>query len=168
MERAGRDLDRVMTYCGIWSSNLSSPEFREIQMEMAPKLSEFHSKIMQNAALFARIRAVYESDEASALRPDQQRLVQLVYDRFARNGATLTGTAKERYAEINQRLAELHTQFCEQRAGRRGGLRHLPDQGPAGRPARVVRAGRGCRGRGARARGRVRDHEHALVDGSRS
>jgi peptidyl-dipeptidase Dcp len=36
LERAGRDLDRVSTYLGVWSSNLSTPEFREIQREMAP------------------------------------------------------------------------------------------------------------------------------------
>jgi peptidyl-dipeptidase Dcp len=111
LEGTGRALDRVSTYYGIWSSNLSSPEFREIQSEMAPKLAEFRSKIIQNQALFDRIRAVYNSEEARALRPDQRRLLQLVYDRFARNGATLTGEAKERYAEINQRLAELYTRF---------------------------------------------------------
>ena len=111
MERAGRDLDRVSTYRGIWSSNVSSPEFRAIQMEMAPKLAEFRTKIIQNQALFDRIRTVYESDEAKTLRPDQQRLLLLVYDNFARSGATLTGEKKERYAEINQRLAELNTQF---------------------------------------------------------
>jgi len=111
MERAGRDLDRVMNYWGIWSRNRSTPEFREIQGEMAPKLSEFRSKITQNPALFARIKAVYESDEMEALRPDQKRLVWLVYDGFARNGATLEGDAKERYAAINKRLAEIHTAF---------------------------------------------------------
>ena len=111
MERAGRDLNRVFTYWGIWSGNLSTPEFREIQQEMAPKLSEFQSKITQNKALFQRIKAVYESDERESLRPDEQRLVWLTYDGFARNGATLEGEAKDRYAAINQRLAELHTQF---------------------------------------------------------
>ena len=35
-----------------------------------------------------------------------------VYDRFARNGATLEGGAKARYAAINERLAELHTAFA--------------------------------------------------------
>ena len=45
------------------------------------------------------------------LRPDQQRLLWLVYDDFARKGATLEGEAKERHAEINKRLAELHTNF---------------------------------------------------------
>src|SRR5690606_37365556 len=36
MERAGKPLNRAFTYYGIWSSNLSSPEFREIQTELAP------------------------------------------------------------------------------------------------------------------------------------
>jgi peptidyl-dipeptidase Dcp len=111
MERTGQELDRVSTYMRIWSSNLSSPEFREIQMEMAPRLAEFNTQIIQNELLFDRIAWVYESDEAKDLRPDQKRLLQLVYDRFARNGATLAGAAKARYAEINQRLAQLHTQF---------------------------------------------------------
>jgi len=112
MERAGRDLDRVFAYWGIWSANRSTPEFREVQREMAPRLSEFRSKITQNQALFARIKAVHEGEEVKSLRPDQQRLAWLVYDGFARNGATLTGEAKDRYAAINKRLAEIHTQFA--------------------------------------------------------
>src|SRR5690606_15224055 len=111
LQRAGEPLDRVFTYYGIWSANLSSPEFRAIQREMAPKLSAFSSKITQNKALFERVRAVYEGDELKSLRPDQQRLVWLVYNGFARNGATLDGEAAERYAAINQELATLHTQF---------------------------------------------------------
>jgi peptidyl-dipeptidase Dcp len=112
MERAGRDLDRVFTYWGVLSSNLSTPEFRAIQAEMAPKLSEFSSKIIQNTALFERVKAVRESDATAALGPAERRLVDLVYDGFARNGASLQGAAKERYAAINQRLAELHTKFA--------------------------------------------------------
>ena len=44
MERSGAELDRVFSYYGIMSSNMSSPEFREIQSDLAPKLSEFSSK----------------------------------------------------------------------------------------------------------------------------
>ncbi|MEQ9561409.1 MAG: M3 family metallopeptidase, partial [Woeseiaceae bacterium] len=112
MERTGADLRRVFTYWGIWSSNMSTPEFREIQREMAPKLSEFNSKIIQNAALFQRVKSVYESDEFKALPPHEQRLVWLVYDRFASDGATLNAEAKKRYATINQELAGLHTKFA--------------------------------------------------------
>ncbi|MDX1388003.1 MAG: M3 family metallopeptidase [Acidobacteriota bacterium] len=111
LERTGRDLDRVFAYFGIWRSNMSSPEFREIEAEMVPKLSEFQTKITQNTELFARVKTVYESDEMKSLRPDRQRLVWLIYDGFARDGATLEGEAKKRYAKIQKRLAELHTQF---------------------------------------------------------
>jgi peptidyl-dipeptidase Dcp len=111
MERSGRDLDRVFSYWGIWSSNLSTPEFREIQAEMVPVLSDYSSKITQNAKLFERIRTVYEADNSG--RPaDQQRLIWLTYNSFAKNGATLTGAKKERYAEINRSLAELQTRFA--------------------------------------------------------
>jgi len=111
-ERTGEALGRVFTYYGIWSSNLSSAEFRAIQQEMAPKISTFNSKITQNDALFQRVKAVYESGDVKSMRPDQQRLVQLTYDRFARNGATLSSEKKARYAEINNELAGLHTKFA--------------------------------------------------------
>jgi peptidyl-dipeptidase Dcp len=111
MEKAGQDLDRVFTYYGILSSNMSSPEFREIQTEMAPKLSEFRSKISQNAKLFERIKAVYEAAQQNPLEDDQQRVVQLVYESFAINGAELEGEAKERYAAIDKELSELYTKF---------------------------------------------------------
>ena len=141
MERAGRDLDRVFSYWGIWSGNLSTPEFREIQQEMAPRLSEFRSKITQNAALFARIRSVYESDEMKSLRPDQQRLVWLIHNGFSRNGATLEGEAKERYAAINMRLAEIHTKFSNNvLADEEGYVLYLTEDQLSGLPASFVQA----------------------------
>ncbi len=111
LERSGRDLNRVQTYDGIWSNNRSTPEYRAIEAEMAPRLSEFYSKIIQNEKLFARVRAVYEGPEMPTLGSAEQRLVKLIYDQFARNGATLDVEGKKRYAEINQRLAELYTRF---------------------------------------------------------
>ena len=111
MERSGQLIGRVFSYFGIWSSNNSSPEFREVQRELSPKLSAYRSSITQNDALFQRIRKVYESDALKQMGAAEQRLAQLTYDSFARNGATLQGTAKERYAAINLELAQLHTQF---------------------------------------------------------
>ena len=152
MERSGRNLDRVFSYWGIWSANRSSPEFREIQQEMAPKLSEFRSKITQNEKLFARIKSVYESEEMKSLRPDQQRLVWLTYDGFARNGATLEGEAKERYAAINKRLAELHTKFANNvLADEEGYVLYLTKDQLSGLPESFVQA--------AAAAATERDHE---------
>lgn len=110
-ERSGKEYDRIAVFRGIWSSNMSTPEFRALQQELAPKLAEFESAIIQNDALFQRIKTVYESDASKSLSPDKQRLIWLIYDYFASGGATLQGAAKDRYAAINQRLAELQTMF---------------------------------------------------------
>ncbi|MEJ2335364.1 MAG: M3 family metallopeptidase [Gemmatimonadales bacterium] len=159
MERAGRDLDRVLAYWGIWRGNLSTPEFREIQREMSPKLAEFRTKIRQNEALFARIRAVYEGDEFETLRPDEQRLVWLIYDRFARNGATLEGEAKERYAAIDKRLAELYTQFSNNvLADEEGYVLYLTEDQLSGLPESFVSAA------AAAAAYREREGEYAITN----
>jgi peptidyl-dipeptidase Dcp len=140
-ERTGRELDRVFAFWGLWRSNVSTPESREVQKEMAPKLAEFRTKITQNAALFERIKAVYESDEMKSLRPDQQRLAWLVYDDFARNGATLEGEARQRYAEIDMRLAELQTQFSNNvLADEEGYVQYITDEQLSGLPDSFVRA----------------------------
>jgi peptidyl-dipeptidase Dcp len=110
-EKAGQELNRLYAYYGIWRSNRSTPEFRKIQGELAPKLSAFYSKINQNKELFNRIQAVYQGDEYKTLNKEQQRLVWLIHNGFARNGATLSGDKQKRYAEINQELAKLHTKF---------------------------------------------------------
>ena len=141
MERAGDPLDRAFAYYGIWSANLSTPEFREVQGRLAPKIAEYGSQITQNAALFDRVRAVWETREALDLRPDEVRLVELVYDEFARNGATLEGAAKERYAQINQRLAELYTQFGNNvLADEEGYVLYLDESQLSGLPASFVTA----------------------------
>src|SRR6478672_6603931 len=74
LERTGRTLDRVSTIYGIWSSNMSSPEFQAVESEMDPKLAAFNDKITQNEPLFNRIEAVYNSPEKAKLTPEQQRL----------------------------------------------------------------------------------------------
>ncbi|MCB1056801.1 MAG: M3 family peptidase, partial [Acidobacteria bacterium] len=141
LEGTGRTLDRVQTYYGIWRSNLSSPEFREIQERMAPKLADHRSKIVQNRRLFERVKAVHDSGEVARLRPDQQRLVELTYDEFARNGASLDGAAKERYAAINQRLAELQTRFANNvLADEEGYVTYLDENQLGGLPESFVRA----------------------------
>ncbi|SMF00572.1 peptidyl-dipeptidase Dcp Metallo peptidase. MEROPS family M03A [Pseudobacteriovorax antillogorgiicola] len=111
LEKADRDMGRLFTYYGIWAANKSSPEFRNIQRQLVPKLSAYNSKITQNQKLFDRVKAVHESKAVKQMGQEEQRLVSLVYDRFARNGATLNSKDKERFAAINRQLAELYVQF---------------------------------------------------------
>ena len=141
LEKVGPALERVFTYYGIWSSNLSSEEFRAIQRDMAPKLSAFSSSITQNEALFKRVAAVYESEQFKQLTAEQQRLTHLVYLGFANNGATLNAEQKKRYADINQRLAQLYTQFSNNvLADEENYVLYLTDKQLGGLPESFVKA----------------------------
>ena len=112
LEKSGELLNRLGTYIGRWSSNISSDEFRSIQRELAPKYSELSSKINQNKKLFQRVKTVYENSLKNPLDEDQQRVVQLTYEGFAMSGAELDDEKKKKYAEINKELSELYTQFA--------------------------------------------------------
>lgn len=111
MERAGSTLQRVSAVYGVWSGNMSSPEFQDVQRTMAPRLAGFSDQITQNTALFERIEAVYEGPEMQMLSPEQQRLVWVYHNNFVRAGARLDEAQKERMSAINQELAGLFTEF---------------------------------------------------------
>ena len=113
LERAGRAKDRVDTLYGIYSSSLATPEFQALEREMEPRLAAHRDRINQNAALFRRIEAVYNSPERKALTPEQQRLVWLRYTYLVLAGARLEPDDKKRVADINQRLASLYTAFSQ-------------------------------------------------------
>ncbi len=159
MERTGRPVQRAMVYYRIWGSNLSTPEFRTLQQELAPRISAYHTRIIQNDALFARIAVVYGSEELQQRSPEERRLVQLVYDRFARQGAQLTGADKQRYADIQRRLAELHTTFANHvLADEEGYVHYLTADQLDGLPATFVTAAT------AAAAERGRDGEYAVTN----
>lgn len=111
MERSGKALDRALTVYYVWSSTMSSEEFRNVEGELEPKLAGFMDEIRQNPALFKRIEAVYEGMDAAGLNTEQQRLTWDYYTDFVRAGAKLNEEQKARIAEINQRLATLYTDF---------------------------------------------------------
>lgn len=141
MERAGRELNRAFTYYGIWSSNMSSPEFRDIQAELAPKIADFRSAISQNKELFERIKTVYINAQQSPLEADQQRVVQLIYEDFVMEGADLDGEAKKRYAAINKELSGLYTKFSNNvLADEEGYVVYLTEDQLNGLPGSFVKA----------------------------
>ncbi len=111
MERAGQPLELAFQYYGIFSSNMSSPEFRKVEESLSPKISEFSSKITQNEKLFARIKAVYDASKTNPLPADQQRVVDLKYKNFEMNGAELDAEKKKEYAAIEKKLSGLYTKF---------------------------------------------------------
>ena len=113
LEKSGRELDRVSTVFGVYTSTLNDAAVQAVEREMAPKLAAFSDRITQNEKLFARIAAVYATRTTSGLSSEQQRLTWLYYTNFVRSGANLDAKAKERLSAINQRLATLYTNFSQ-------------------------------------------------------
>ena len=114
LERAGQSLDRLESLFYVHSSNLNVGPVPDIEKVVAPKLAKYSDGVTQNEKLFARIAAVYESDDAKQkLTAAQWRLVEDRYKQFVRSGAKLNADDKKKLSQINQRLANLFTTFSQ-------------------------------------------------------
>jgi peptidyl-dipeptidase Dcp len=111
LEDSGRPFGRANQIYQIYVSAMNEKAMRAVETEMAPLLSAFGDEIIQNEALFARLKAVYDARDGAKLSPEQRRLVDVVYTNFARRGAALDKAKKARLKEINKRLASLFTIF---------------------------------------------------------
>ena len=105
LESSGQAFGRVTAIYGIYDSNLSDKAFQAVSEKMSPKLAAFADEITQNEALFARVEAVYKTQDQMNLTPEQKRLLWLNYRDFVRAGAKLSKADKAKVAAINQALA---------------------------------------------------------------
>jgi peptidyl-dipeptidase Dcp len=112
-EDAGRALNRVSSLFNIYTSTMDDKAMQAVEQEMNPILAAFNDEVIQNEALFNRVKAVYDAREHSGLAPEQQRLTWVTYRNFARQGAALAKSDKDRLAAINKRLATLYTTFSQ-------------------------------------------------------
>ncbi len=111
LEDSGRPFGRANQIYQIYASAMNDKAMRAVETEMAPLLSAFGDEVIQNEALFARLKTVYDARDGAKLSPEQRRLVEVVYTNFARRGAALDKEKKARLKEINKRLASLFTTF---------------------------------------------------------
>ncbi|GAA0545393.1 M3 family metallopeptidase [Rhizomicrobium palustre] len=113
LEDAGRPLGRAASIFNIYTSTMNSKEMQAIEKEATPIFAAFGDEVVQNPALFARIKAVYDKRDSLNLTPEQKRLVWVTYRRFAQQGAALSPTDKKRLADVNLQLASLYTEFSQ-------------------------------------------------------
>lgn len=110
-EDSGRPLSRAVVLMGVYTSTMNDKAMQGVETEMSPALAAYQDEITQNEKLFARIKAVY--DAKPKLTPEQQRLLEVHYNNFARRGAALGAKEKARLKEINTKLASLYTTFTQ-------------------------------------------------------
>ena len=113
LEDAGRPLGRGAAIFNIYASTMDDDAMKAVEKVVNPIFTAFGDEVVQNPALFARIKAVYDKRETSGLSPEQQRLTWVTYRRFVREGAALDAVGKKRLAEVNQELSKLYTDFSQ-------------------------------------------------------
>ena len=113
MEISGQILSRVSSvFYGMIAAH-TNDALDEVQVEIAPRLSAHGDEILLNAALFGRIKALYDNRESLGLDPESLRLVEETHRDFVRSGAELSEVEKETLRAINTELAELSTSFSQ-------------------------------------------------------
>ena len=111
LETAEDALNRLCAVFFTLSGVDSNPARQDLERDLAPKLAAHGARISMDPRLFARVQAVAET--ASDLPAQDARLVELTLRGLRRSGAALTGAARDRMAEIRQRLAVSTTAFSQ-------------------------------------------------------
>ncbi len=119
-----------------------TPELRDAYNAMLPAVTEFYTAMGANEALFAKYKAVMAAQGAGLSAPRRQSLAHAIRD-FVLSGAELQGEARERYAAIQERSAELQQKFSEHVLDATDGWSHVASAAElAGVPQDVLDATR--------------------------
>jgi peptidyl-dipeptidase Dcp len=113
MEFAGETLDRV---AGIFYNLMeadTNDEMQQIAEQVSPMLTEYSMYVSLNAALFERVKAVYEKKDELGLDKDQLKLLEDNYKSFVRGGANLSDEDKELYSKWSEELSLATLQFSK-------------------------------------------------------
>ncbi len=113
LETSGLGLERVAAVFFHLASADTSPALQAVEREIAPLLARHGNEIYLNAALYARIDALWQERDRLGLDDEQRQVLDRYHTNFVRAGAALDEAGKARLAEINERLAALGTQFSQ-------------------------------------------------------
>ena len=113
LEFAGSKLDRITSIFFNLNSAETNDEIQQLAQEISPVLTDFKNDIIQNTALFDRVKQVFDKQENSDLSIEQSTLLEKKYKMFTRNGANLNDEGKKELRELDKKLAALSLSFGE-------------------------------------------------------
>jgi oligopeptidase A len=108
-ERLGRAWGAV----GHLNAVADQPALRAAYNENLPRITEFYTRLGADERLYAKYKAVAASPAAQHLRPSRRKALSNALRDFVLSGAELQGEAKTRFAQIQERQAELSQKFSE-------------------------------------------------------
>jgi len=91
------------------NSVADTPELRAAYNEALPRVTEFWARLGADERLYAKYKAM----DPATLNDEQRQALKNAVRNFVLSGAELTGAAKERFAQIQERQAELAQKFSE-------------------------------------------------------
>ena len=113
LDQCGELLRKVRGVFSPLSSSNSSDEMRALEKELSPLFSAHSDDINLNEALFACVKAVYESRETLDLTAEELKVLENQYKRFVNSGAELDAEQKARLRELNSQLSMLQLNFSQ-------------------------------------------------------
>lgn len=113
LDLATNELDYATNLASHLEAVLGSPELRDAFAAVVPKVTAFYSQILLSEPLYAALRELDATDEASKLDPSRRRYLTKTLADFRRNGAELDAAGKKRLGEIDIQLSELTLKFAQ-------------------------------------------------------
>lgn len=125
-----------------------TPELRAAYNEALPRVTEFWTRLGADERLYAKYKAI----DVVSLNPEQRQAHLNAVRNFVLSGAELQGAARERFAQIQERHAEVTQKFSENALDATDAFAYYATEDElAGVPADVVQAAR----QGAEAEGKA-------------
>ena len=91
------------------NSVADTPELRAAYNQALPKVTEFWTRLGADEKLYAKYKAI----DTQTLNAEQRQAHKNAIRNFVLGGAELTGVARDRFAEIQEKQAELSQKFSE-------------------------------------------------------
>ena len=92
---------------------LDTPAMRAAFNASLPKVMDFYSRLGADERLFCKTRLVAESPAARQFSPARKQALTHALRDFVLGGAQLQGATRERFGQIQERLAELSQTYAE-------------------------------------------------------
>ena len=109
LDVATEQLGRAWGAVSHLNSVADTPELRAAYNAALPKVTEFWTRLGADERLYAKYKAI----DVASLNAEQRQAHKNAVRNFVLSGAELTGAAKERFAKIQERQAELSQKFSE-------------------------------------------------------
>ena len=111
LDRCGELLNKVASVFYGQNSACTSDERQAVSREISPLLSQHSDDITMNAALFKRVKYVYDHQSEEKLDKEQKKLLEETYKSFVRSGANLSADKQEQLRKLNQEISMLQLTF---------------------------------------------------------